>query len=279
VPRILVDARDRGALVLEDVGSISLLDVVRNPDSFESISDLTTGQGDLLYELFSRALSLQTALQRIVRDDQLVVFQRQLSQEQRAVQIREFLEHYANPRGLSPHAARVTQRCMDTVCAHVAAHPLQVSHFDFMAANIHVLPDGELCLIDFQDMCLDSPARDIVSLLNDRGLDEGLGRERQQRLLSFFMSRINQHQEFARLYDEYLLLWDFRVAGRFALLADSRGVERYRAWIPSTLRRLGRTLARTQHRIDGAAETLQALSSFSPEVAQGGSDPWGGIAA
>jgi aminoglycoside/choline kinase family phosphotransferase len=163
---------------------------------------------------------------------------------------------------------------MDVVCERVEHHPLQPSHFDFMASNIHVLPDGELCLIDFQDMCLDSPARDIVSLLNDRDSDSALGRERQRRLLSFFMTEINSYPSFPQLYDEYLLLWDFRVSGRFALLAEKRGVERYKMWIPGTLRRLGRTLVRAKQTIPYAEDALAVLARFSPEVEQGRRDPW-----
>jgi hypothetical protein len=127
-------------------------------------------------------------------------------------------------------------------------------------------------------MCLDSPARDVVSLLNDRGIDEVLGRDLQQRLLSLFLSSVDDRPHFASMYDEYLLHWDFRVSGRFALLSDVKGVERYRAWIPSTLRRLGRTLGRVQHSMEGAGEVVRVLSEFSPDISYGAQDPWGGIA-
>lgn len=277
VPRILVDARDRGALLIEDVGSTSLLDVARNPGRGAQLLSSLSTQEDVVYELFSRALVIRSSLQALDPSKGSVVYQRRVSATQRAAQIREFLEHYARPRNLSGAAVKLTERFMDVVCERVAAHPPSVSHFDFMASNIHVLPAGELCLIDFQDMCLDSPARDVVSLLNDRGMDEALGRDRQQRLLSYFMSSLNSHSDFASLYDEYLLHWDFRVSGRFALLSDGKGVERYRSWIPGTLRRLGRTLGRVQHRIEGAAEVLRALIEFSPEISYGARDPWGGI--
>jgi hypothetical protein len=110
--------------------------------------------------------------------------------------------------------------------------------------------------------------------LNDRDSDSALGRERQGRLLSFFMKEINSHSDFPQLYDEYLLLWDFRVSGRFALLAEKRGIDRYKAWIPGTLRRLGRTLVRAKKVIPHAEEALAMLSRFSPEIEEGRRDPW-----
>jgi aminoglycoside/choline kinase family phosphotransferase len=277
VPAIFVDGRDRKALLVEDVGRVSLLTAAQHQGDLNQLLPHASLGSDPLFTLFAKALSFQSAFMRLQRHDGVVVYQRSVTAEQRAAQIREFLEHYAQPRGLSEAACSTVERLMDQVCARVAAHPQQVAHFDFMAANIHVLPDGELCLIDFQDMCLDSPARDVVSLLNDRGMDEALGRERQQRLLSFYLQHSHADSSFAALYDEYLLLWDFRVSGRFALLAEKRGVARYATWIPGTLQRLGRTLARVQREWPEASDALAVLAAFSPEIKAGSLDPWGAV--
>jgi aminoglycoside/choline kinase family phosphotransferase len=276
VPRIFVDARSRGALLVEDVGDVSLIDLARHPEKASRYVSSGRATEDAVYELFSRALLLHRCFQSIAPRKEHVVFERRVTADQRAKQIHEFLDHYAKPRGLPDSAIKITEDFMNVVCAKVAAHPPSVSHFDFMASNIQVLPSGELCLLDFQDMCLDSPARDIVSLLNDRGIDEVLGRDLQKRLLALVLSYVDDRSHFASMYDEYLLHWDFRVSGRFALLSDVKGVERYRAWIPSTLRRLGRTLARVRNSLDGAADVLHVLSDFSPEISYGAQDPWGG---
>ncbi len=273
VPQIYLDARSRGHLLVEDIGTLSLLACAQGDPRLENSVSNSAG-GDALEVLYTKALAFQKLFAGLPRDENVIIYQRQSTNEQRAVQIREFLEHYALPRGLSAKDAKVVEILMDEVCERVARHPLQPSHFDFMASNIHVLSNRELCLIDFQDMCLDSPARDVVSLLNDRDSDSSLGRDRQRKLLSFFMKEINSHPQFPQLYDEYLLLWDFRVSGRFALLAQKRGILHYKAWIPGTLRRLGRTLTRAQKAIPHAAEALAVLSSFSPEVEEGRRDPW-----
>jgi aminoglycoside/choline kinase family phosphotransferase len=273
VPDLYLDARKQGYLLVEDIGSVSLLDCAQDSSRMPEVL-LAEAPKDALLDLYASALRFQKRFAELPQDSRVVMYQRRTSAEQRATQIREFLDHYASPRGLNEADSQVVQSCMDAVCARIEHHPTQASHFDFMAANIHVLPSGELCLIDFQDMCMDSPARDVVSLLNDRGSDIALGKDRQRQLLDYYRNEIGGPPDFLQLYDEYLLLWDFRVSGRFALLADKKGVERYRAWIPSTLRRLGRTLVRASKHIPHAEEALSVLARFSPEVDQGRQDPW-----
>jgi aminoglycoside/choline kinase family phosphotransferase len=127
VPKIFVDGRDRGALLVEDVGDRSVLALTQNQSELASL-DLGS---DPLFTLYSRALGIKKQLIALPNNN-CVIFERKTAPEQRAKQIREFLDHYAIPRGLSPSDCSVVEQLMDTVCARVAAHPLQVSHFDFM---------------------------------------------------------------------------------------------------------------------------------------------------
>ena len=279
VPKLFVDGRSRSTLLIEDVGDTSLLTLAQSeklksePSDRVSEKDIKDGF-DPLRSLYLKALLIQKQLRDIPLEPGNIAFERRTSEAQRKQQIREFLDHYAIPRGFSNQSTQALERLMESVCSRVEAHPQQVSHFDFMASNIHVLPENELCLIDFQDMCLDSPARDIVSLLNDRDSDIALGRQRQRELLRFFMDEINIHPSFPLMYDEYLILWDLRVSGRFALLSEQRGMPRYAVWLPGTLRRLGRTLFRARDSIPEAGPALEALINFSPEVRQGFNEPW-----
>jgi aminoglycoside/choline kinase family phosphotransferase len=273
VPELYADGRDIGRLLVEDVGSLSLFKTAQDPSV---IPDHVRAKlnSDPLTDLYTKALTIQQRIASLARDDNHVIFQRSTTAEQRAAQIGEFLEHYATPRKISPQATQVLHQLMKEICTRVERHPKVVSHFDYMSSNIHVLPDGELCVLDFQDMCLDSPARDVVSLLNDRDSDSALGKPRHTELLRRFIYEISPQADFRELYNEYLVLWDLRVSGRFALLAEKRGISNYSRWINGTLRRLGRTLYRTRSTIPHAKEALTALSLFSPEIAQGADDPW-----
>lgn len=268
VPRIIVDARSSSILLVEDFGVLTLHGVLSD-SSGAAIPAAVRSTKDPLGSLFERALSVLRPIRSVAPSDQSVIFQRRTAPEQRLRQIREFLDHYALPRGLSSDAASAVEALMEEICRRVELHPLVVSHYDFMPANLHVLASGEIGVIDFQDMCLDSPARDVVSLLNDRGTDELLGAERHARLLRYYLDNINAHPDFLDLYQDYLLLWDFRVSGRFALLSDQRGIAHYQQWIPGTLRRLGRTLQTNRGRYAHAESALTQLCRFSEEISQG----------
>jgi aminoglycoside/choline kinase family phosphotransferase len=273
VPELYADGRDIARLLVEDVGSLSLFKAAQDPNQIPPQILARLGAAPLT-ELYLKALKIQRQIANLPHDQRHVIFQRSTTAEQRALQINEFLEHYATPRGISERASSILKELMREVCLRVERHPKVVSHFDYMASNIHVLPTGELCVLDFQDMCLDSPARDVVSLLNDRDSDSALGKLRHTELLKSYLSALNGQPNFSQLYNEYLLLWDLRVSGRFALLAEKRGIANYSKWIPGTLRRLGRTLYRVRDTIPYAAETLKELSAFSLEIKHGVEDPW-----
>src|SRR5690606_4567336 len=129
----------------------------------------------------------------------------------------EFLEYYAKPKGLRASAVTLIDEVNDAICECLCAHPKVLSHFDFMPHNLFVSPEGEVRVLDFQDMSIVSPVRDIVSLINDRDTDSALGKTRHAALLSYFMKELSPGPDFARRYNEYLLHWDFRVSGRFVL--------------------------------------------------------------
>jgi len=143
-----------------------------------------------------------------------------------------------------------------------------------MADNIFVDSAGEIILIDFQDMSLVSPVRDIVSLINDRGIDELLGQSLNRELFHYAGEKLQIGDNFERFYNEYLLHWDFRVSGRFALLSEQKGMPKYAKWIPGTLRRLGRTMERSYKDFVGMDDLLEILPNYTPEVSEGIQDAW-----
>lgn len=154
------------------------------------------------------------------------------------------------------------------------AIPKRLSHFDFHAYNLMVLPSGDLGLIDYQDACQVSWVRDIVSLINDRGMDEKLGCSLQKDLLRHFSSSVPHAGNLPHDYDMTLLHWDLRVCGRFEKLGKTKKTDRYQQWLPGTQRRLGRTLARSYRSVHGFDDLLEVVARLSPEAREGINDPW-----
>lgn len=274
VPSIFVDARKLGALLVEDVGDMPLWHFSTRAlrDEHHKVEDLLGA--DPVLTLFKAAIDITKTIQGIPADTKSVAFQRWLEFDQYRREISEFLEYYAKPRGLKPAAVALLDEINDAICESICSHPRALAHFDYMPHNLYVTPEGKLRVLDFQDMCLVSSVRDIVSLINDRDTDSALGQSRHTKLLQYFMQELKVDQDFGRRYNEHLLHWDFRVSGRFVLLAEQRGIERYRQWIAGTLRRLGRTLVRAQKQIHHLDDALEILTKLSPEVREGVEDPW-----
>lgn len=274
VPNILLDARKDGALLVEDVGDLPLWHFAFRElrDEHRRIEDALGA--DAVEHLYKQAIDITKHLQEIPEDRKCIAFQRWVEFEQYRREISEFAEYYAKPKGIKPAALKLLEQAYDAICESICSHPRKLSHFDYMSHNLFVSPQGKIRVLDFQDMCLVSPVRDIVSLINDRDTDSALGKTLHGKLLSYFMQQLAVDDAFSNRYNEYLLHWDFRVSGRFVLLAEQRGIARYGKWIPGTLRRLGRTLVRAHKNIHGLSDVLEMLTKLSPEIREGTEDPW-----
>lgn len=71
---------------------------------------------------------------------------------------------YLAPRGLAPPAFVAA---LERLCERLAAEPAVPCHRDFMVRNLVPLANGEVGVLDFQDLRLGPPAYDLASLLND----------------------------------------------------------------------------------------------------------------
>ena len=274
VPHIYLHDPDEHAIFCEDLGPVHLYQLAEGILNHQTEEVIAALGDDYRYKAFEQALKLIGQLQAIPHDPKALAFQRFLGFENYRKEISEFSEFYAAPRGLKPAAARALDKVYDGICETLASFPKTLSYFDFNSHNIMVQGEGRLRVIDFQDACLVSPARDIASLINDRGMDDILGRTLHDRLLALFHREINTDPQFPFFYNTTLLHWDLRVSGRFEKLCGLQKTEKYRQWLPGICRRLGRTLIRSYKSIHGLETLLEIASEISPEVREGIEDPW-----
>jgi aminoglycoside/choline kinase family phosphotransferase len=274
VPEIYYDARPAGALLVEDVGDIALWHFARDElgDVGQKIKD-HIGE-DALRVLYERAMDVIKQIQSIEPEPLSVAYQRYVGFEQYRKEVDEFRDYYAKPKGIRSSALTVVEEFFDHLCESLSSHPKILSHFDFMSHNIYVTSEGGLRIIDFQDACTVSPVRDIVSLINDRDIDVSLGKSLHRQLLEYYMKEMETGESFQEQYNECLLHWDLRVAGRFIYLCEKKKAERYREWVPGTLRRIGRTLFRVEHSMPKVDDVIDILSGLSGEIREGLEDPW-----
>lgn len=262
------------AFLFEDLGNLTLAQFADGTldDDGERVKDRCGS--DYLSILFQRAIDAIARLQALPFDPHCVAFQRGLAFENYKSEVSEFIEFFAEPRGISSASKQLMNKVFDGLCETVVSFPRALSHFDFHGYNIMVDEEGRVLLIDYQDACLVSNARDVVSLLNDRDMDVKLGATRHAALLRYFAETLKVGSDFTLHYNLTLLHWDLRVAGRFVKLCKSHNTERYLKWLPGTLRRLGRTLHRSYRALHGLDDLLEVLIKLAPETAEGVQDPW-----
>jgi aminoglycoside/choline kinase family phosphotransferase len=274
VPQLYYHSKGDHLSLVEDVGDLAVWRFMAKdlPDQGEALKDKLGS--DWLSELFRRCIDVIALFQGIPRDEKSLAFRRYLAFENYRREISEFLEFYAEPHGIKNSEKEVLNLVFDAICEEISSFPKTLAHFDFNAYNLFVGEAGEMRVLDFQDACLVSPVRDIVSLINDRGMDETLGYGRHGELLEYYSKKLRPGAKFPFQYNTTLLHWDFRVSGRFLKLMQKQNTKRYQQWLPGTLRRLGRTLARCHggiHRLDDVFEIVTRLSG---EAREGAGDSW-----
>ncbi|RIL08550.1 MAG: hypothetical protein DCC75_08595 [Proteobacteria bacterium] len=274
VPAIYQHLPARCAVLVEDVGELPLWRFVKGPSSAALDEVMEKIGADYTADLYKRAIGVIKTLKQIVPDKNCIAFNRHQPFEMLRSEASEFIEFFAEPTGLNKASCELISRNFEGLCETMRSFPPELSHFDFNSFNLFVDRNAELRVLDYQDACLTSPARDIVSLINDRGMDETLGESLYAALLQHYISELKAGPAFALQYDVTLLHWDFRVVGRFKKLNQKYHTTNYDQWIPGTLRRLGRTLARSFKRLHGFDDVLQALYDFRPECKEGVNSPW-----
>jgi len=259
VPELYHDARKDALLFIEDLGDRNLA------------STVIPNRSGLARKSFLEAVDQLVVLQQIAFRKGFFPFERSFTDELYLREMGEFLEFLLQPKARTEDVKtlELAQRELAKLLHNL---PRVLSHRDYHAWNLMLDPEERIRIIDFQDALLAPPAYDLVSLLNDRDMDEALGGELYRECLERFRLNSGFDAGFYRMYDQVLLQRDFKVAGRFEKLASVRGLENYRKWIPGTLRRIGATLERivatNSQPIDFSA-SLEVLCRYFPEIRSG----------
>jgi aminoglycoside/choline kinase family phosphotransferase len=125
-----------------------------------------------------------------------------------------------------------------------------LNHRDYHSWNLMVR-DEQIAVIDFQDALLAPPQYDLASLLNDRITDSVVTPDLEERLVRYYVQRRVEDEgqpiddePFQEIYLLSAVQRDLKVVGRFHYLDLVKGKPGYKKFIPPTVRRLKRNLAR-----------------------------------
>lgn len=217
-PKILFEDRIEGFLILEDLGSINLLDML-NKENFKS--------------LYKECIDVIISMQKINPENLPLYDEKFLKQEMNLMK-EWFLEKYLE-KNLEENELRIIENSLDLIAKKILLHPQgYFVHRDFHSRNI--MYSNPLGIIDYQDAMNGSIVYDLVSLLkdlyikfDDKDMNELALYFKEQKALDI------SNNEFLEWFDYMGLQRHIKVLGIFARLYLRDGKDGYLKDLPLTL--------------------------------------------
>ena len=252
VPELLLDLRESGILLIEDVGDKLIAPLL--------LKSSTAAQIEAARSAYRNAVSVLLQLQEIPLSQAGIAGMRSFSESAYFNEMMEFRDYLLAPVCSNRDRLDEFTASCKRLANRLTSLPLVVAHRDFHGWNLLLAENSDIRVIDFQDALLAPKAYDLVGLINDRDIDAALGKEFYLELLAKFAS---EQSDVGRFYEDFALVAlqrDLKVAGRFAKLG-ALGAKRYEDWIPGTLRRIGRTL---QAALPQEIQEISVISDLLP---------------
>ncbi len=231
----------RRAMLVEDVGQLSLLDAVRRPGA--DAADLFRLAAEELLRLHvegTARIDHRCVTSQIAYDGRLFEWE-----------FKEFSEV-----GLAAVAPGADSTLIAPELADIAArldrYPRVFSHRDYHRENLYMQDGPRLRIIDFQDALMAPAAQDLAVLLTTRDTDEIITPAIERRILDFYfagLARRGVHTlsaaDFMTSYRLCVLQHALKMIGRFEMF-ERNGKAGYRRYIPNLLAQSRRMLAEMQ---------------------------------
>ena len=236
VPRIFLDASDKGMVLLEDVGDVTLE---------KHLQGCTRNDRQRCYE---KALEILVRMQKKTSgpsDSDCYALAYAFDAQTFFRELRFFQEHALE--GLWGHripetAKREMEGYFKNLCVEISSYPQRFTHRDYHARNLMVRGKG-ITVLDFQDARMGPMAYDLVSLLRDSYVCLGPGEQqsyldRYRDLCASEGIRLPGRDEFQEAFRRTGIQRNLKAIGTFAYQARIKGVDRYLSSIPNTLHSL-----------------------------------------
>jgi N-acetylmuramate 1-kinase len=262
VPRLYRQSLEEGLLFLEDLGNMALWDKVQ---------DLPPSEVLAWYQKAIDELLLLQVRGTKERDDSCIAFQQRFDFRLYMWEFDHFLEYGLEKRPgttINQTSKKELKNAFVEIARRLDSLPPCLNHRDYHSWNL-MIHDEAVAVIDFQDALLAPPQYDLASLLNDRTTDSVIQPDLEEKLVGYYVDRrvdtekqtINR-DEFTEMYLLSAIQRDLKVVGRFYYLDIVKGKTAYKKFIPPTVHRLKRNLARlsqTQRLIPILAEHYEEM--------------------
>lgn len=230
VPGLIRTSGRYHALLQEDCGATMLQD----------IASLATQQPAALYR---KVIDTMTTVQSIRTTGNPVPFSLRFDHDKLMAEF-EFFIRYALLENSSVQCPTSMIETLRSQLSHIAQQLVRpkefvLNHRDFHSRNI-MMPDGEPCLIDFQDARMGLPQYDAVSLLRDSYLQ--LPEHLMEELVTYHFAKLHElklcttgYSEFRSMFDIMAFQRNVKALGTFYYQSEVLGKSSFRKYIPTTL--------------------------------------------
>jgi N-acetylmuramate 1-kinase len=243
VPKVLEADAERGFILLEDLGDVTLLrrlQEVSNPDIERHLYE---GVIDSLVDMQVKA---SPARKPSNVDAYGLFFDHKKLMWEVNFCIEHFYQVYLG-RKMTDADMKTMVDGFSEICTYLADQPTVLTHRDFHSRNIMVTPDERLVMIDFQDARLGPAQYDLASLLKDSYYQ--LEEKQISRLIDYYTSRWEavsgeklDRTKFREVFDMMSVQRNFKAIGSFASFLNRRGNATYLKYIGNTFENIRRTL-------------------------------------
>ncbi len=224
VPHLLATELEEGWAVLEDFGE----------DDAEQ--QLAAAAPEARLALALAAIGPLTALSEIPPEE-LPAFNPPLDRARMRRELSGFEQWFLGSR-LTGQPPAVVGRWLDGLAEEIDGHPKRVCHRDFHLNNLFVLGNGEVGMIDFQDLLVGPDTYDAVSLLEERGMPRLLGEEERHSWRQSWAAATHAAPGWDERWRKVKVQRGLKVIGTFARLTAD-GASGYAVWLEA----LRKTLA------------------------------------
>jgi aminoglycoside/choline kinase family phosphotransferase len=227
VPELYAAAAERRALLVEDLGELSLADAARQASA--NVADLFRLAAELLLRIHvdgSRAIDDRCIARRIEYDGRLFEWE-----------LNEFKE--AGLAAVAPGASEQSIAPeLKSLAEKLNRYPRVLSHRDYHGQNLYLDAGGRIRVIDFQDALMAPAAQDLAVMLTTRDTDAVVTPEIERRILDFYYTGLVRRDaaslsadEFVTSYRLCVLQHALKMIGRFEVF-ERGGKHGYAAYIP-----------------------------------------------
>ncbi len=247
VPTVLDTDPDRGIILLEDLGDVTLL---------RCLQDVSTPEveRDLYEQVIDSIVDLQLQASPREGSPDLDAFKLRFDHEKLMWETNFTIDHFYKTylaREIRDRDLKILINRFSEICQALADQPTVFTHRDFHSRNIMATPIGgdenRLVMIDFQDARMGPAQYDLASLLKDSYYQ--IEEAQIRKLVDYYIVRREalsgtriDREEFWRIFDLMSVQRNFKAIGSFASFMNRRGNPAYLKYIGNTFENVRRTL-------------------------------------